>query len=91
YGKITVAVPPQYTSANCSSCGKEVKKTLSTRTHKCSCGLVLCRDTNAAINILIKALSTVGHTGTRAQDALNAWEELSLYLESAMSLDKDSR
>ncbi|MFB2917327.1 RNA-guided endonuclease InsQ/TnpB family protein [Aerosakkonema funiforme] len=82
YGKITVAVPPQYTSVNCSNCGNEVKKTLSTRTHKCSCGLVLCRDTNAAINILMKALSVVGHTGTRAKDALNTWGELSLYLES---------
>lgn len=91
YGKITVAVPPQHTSVNCSNCGNEVKKTLSTRTHKCTCGLVLCRDTNAAINILIKALSTVGHTGTWAQDALNAWGELSLYLESVMTLNKDSR
>ncbi|MFB2969144.1 RNA-guided endonuclease InsQ/TnpB family protein [Aerosakkonema sp. BLCC-F183] len=82
YGKITVAVPPQYTSVNCSNCGNEVKKTLSARTHKCSCGLVLHRETNAAINILMKALSVVGHTGTWAKDALNAWGELSLYLES---------
>ncbi|WP_460200961.1 zinc ribbon domain-containing protein [Scytonema sp. NUACC21] len=28
------------------------KKSLSTRTHKCSCGCELQRDTNAAINIL---------------------------------------
>ena len=48
-----IAVPPQYTSQDCSSCGERVKKTLSTRTHVCpSCGLVLDRDENAAINIL---------------------------------------
>jgi transposase len=29
-------------------------KILSTRTHVCSCGLVLQRDWNAAINILLK-------------------------------------
>ena len=52
YGKAVVAVPPQYTSQNCSSCGEIVKKTLSVRTHVCSCGTVLDRDHNAALNIL---------------------------------------
>lgn len=66
FGKATVAVPPQYTSQECSSCGEIVKKTLSTRTHKCRCGCVLDRDTNAAINILKIGLRTVGHTGTYA-------------------------
>jgi putative transposase len=67
FGVATVAVPPHYTSANCSNCGKLVKKSLSTRTHKCPhCGFVLDRDWNAAINILEKALRTVGHTGTNA-------------------------
>ena len=65
FGVATVAVPPPYTSANCSNCGEEVKKSLSTRTHKCHhCGFVLDRDWNAAINILGLALRTVGHTGT---------------------------
>ena len=66
YGKITIALAPQYTSINCSSCGREVKKTLSTRTHKCICGAELCRDQNAALNILAKSSSTVGHTGSKA-------------------------
>jgi putative transposase len=66
YGVVTVAVPPHYTSQNCSNCGKSVKKSLSQRTHRCShCGFVLDRDWNAAINILEKALRTVGHTGTQ--------------------------
>ncbi|MGK7945765.1 MAG: RNA-guided endonuclease InsQ/TnpB family protein [Microcystaceae cyanobacterium] len=66
FGKITIAVPPNYTSQNCSSCGKTVKKSLSTRTHICSCGCHLDRDENAAINILQKGLSTVGHIGSKA-------------------------
>ncbi|WP_019509602.1 RNA-guided endonuclease TnpB family protein [Pleurocapsa sp. PCC 7319] len=66
FGKVTVAVPPQYTSVNCSGCGAKVTKTLSTRTHKCKCGCVLDRDENAARNILSLGLSTVGHTGSKA-------------------------
>ncbi|NEO94634.1 MAG: transposase [Moorea sp. SIO3G5] len=64
FGKITVAVNPAYTSQNCSDCGEVVKKSLSTRTHTCKCGCQLDRDHNAAINILKRALGTVGHTGT---------------------------
>ncbi len=52
-GKRVVAVPPAYTSQDCSGCGERVPKSLSVRTHICpSCGLVLDRDENAAINIL---------------------------------------
>ncbi|NEO20574.1 MULTISPECIES: RNA-guided endonuclease TnpB family protein [unclassified Moorena] len=64
FGKVTVAVNPAYTSQNCSECGEVVKKSLSTRTHVCKCGCKLDRDHNAAVNILKKALGTVGHTGT---------------------------
>jgi putative transposase len=65
FGVATIAVPPHYTSANCSSCSYVVKKSLSTRTHKCHhCGFVLDRDWNAARNILELGLRTVGHTGT---------------------------
>ena len=56
YGRVTVAVPPQYTSQDCSACGKRVKKSLSERTHACSCGCILDRDENAALNILAKGL-----------------------------------
>lgn len=52
-GKRAVAVPPAYTTQDCSGCGERVQKSLSVRTHVCpSCGLVLDRDENAAINIL---------------------------------------
>jgi len=61
-----IAVAPQFTSQACSACGAMVKKSLSVRTHICSsCGLVLDRDHNAAVNILAKALAcTLGHRGT---------------------------
>jgi putative transposase len=72
FGRATIAVNPAYTSQECSRCGVIVKKSLSTRTHVCQCGCVLDRDENAAINILNKGLSTVGHTGRSALDAENA-------------------
>ncbi|SRR6266487_1330697 len=61
-----IAVAPKYTTQDCSKCGTRVKKSLSVRTHICpSCGLILDRDQNAALNILKKALGcTVGHTET---------------------------
>ena len=65
YGKIwdkaVVAVSPNDTSQDCSNCGHKVKKSLSTRTHSCSSCLVeICRDTNAAINILKKGMKALG-------------------------------
>jgi putative transposase len=53
-GRRVVAVPPAYTSQDCSGCGERVRKSLSVRTHICpnpDCGLVLDRDENAAKNI----------------------------------------
>ncbi len=55
FGKVAVAVSPQYTTQECSQCKRVVKKSLTTRTHVCLCGCTLHRDTNAAINILLKA------------------------------------
>ncbi len=51
-GRRVIAVPPAYTSQDCSGCGERVPKSLSVRTHVCtSCGLVMDRDENAARNI----------------------------------------
>jgi putative transposase len=51
-GRRVAAVPPAYTSQDCSGCGEQVEKSLSVRTHVCpSCGLILDRDENAARNI----------------------------------------
>ena len=58
---VTVAVPPQWTSQDCSRCGERVKKTLSLRTHQClKCGQKMHRDHNAARNILVKGLEVLG-------------------------------
>ncbi|NET61790.1 MAG: transposase [Symploca sp. SIO2E6] len=67
FGKLAVAVPPQYTSIECSQCKRVVKKSLSTRTHVCQCGCTLHRDTNAAVNILLKAKSRGGHPRSNAK------------------------
>ncbi|MBG1265840.1 RNA-guided endonuclease InsQ/TnpB family protein [Nostoc sp. WHI] len=66
FGTVVVAVPPQYTSQKCSSCGVIVKKSLSVRIHACKCGCILQRDINAALNILSLAKATVGQTGSNA-------------------------
>nr|WP_293107807.1 transposase [Okeania sp. SIO2F4] len=60
-GIVCVAVPPHFTSQNCSNCGQTVKKSLSVRTHKCPhCGYIADRDHNAARNILAKGLEMLG-------------------------------
>jgi putative transposase len=51
-GRQVVKVNPSYTSQDCSQCGHRVRKTLSTREHRCiNCGFVAHRDHNAALNI----------------------------------------
>jgi putative transposase len=51
-GLKVIAVNPNGTSQECSSCGHKVKKLLSQRMHNCPvCHTSLCRDLNAAINI----------------------------------------
>ena len=73
FEKITIAVPPQYTSQDCPACGMRIKKTLSTRTHVCSCGYFEDRDIAASINILKKGLSTSGHEGSYAWGETPSW------------------
>jgi putative transposase len=66
-GVAFVEVDARGTSQLCSECGTEVRKDLSIRTHRCSCGLVLHRDHNAARNILAR-----GATGWIAPAGLNS-------------------
>jgi putative transposase len=52
-GKRVEAIPPAFTTQDCSGCGQRVSKSLSVRTHVCTrCGLILDRDENAALNML---------------------------------------
>jgi len=61
-GRLVVAVNPAYTSQDCSACGYRAKKRLSERWHHCPmCGLVLDRDTNAAVNINALGQQCVAH------------------------------
>ncbi|MEG4415147.1 transposase, partial [Microcoleus sp. C2C3] len=72
FGVVTVAVPPHYTSANCSNCREVVKKSLSQRTHRCPhCGHVQDRDWNAAINILELGLRTVHYSQVKLKALLS--------------------
>jgi putative transposase len=71
-GKRVQAVPPAYTTQDCSGCGERVEKRLSVRTHVCPrCGLMLDRDVNAALNILASGRAgpsgaNVAHWGERS-------------------------
>ncbi|WP_072022202.1 MULTISPECIES: zinc ribbon domain-containing protein [Nostocales] len=67
FNTTVIAVNPRMTSQKCSDCGVIVKKSLSTRTHKCACGCELQRDVNAAINILNLVCDTL-REGKQARD-----------------------
>ncbi|WP_308189034.1 RNA-guided endonuclease InsQ/TnpB family protein [Nostoc mirabile] len=55
FGREIIAIPPHFTSQECSNCGAKVQKSLSTRTHSCPrCGYIEQRDVNAAKVILRK-------------------------------------
>jgi putative transposase len=54
--RVIELVDPAYTSKTCSCCGAVFDNlTLSGRWVSCACGLSLCRDHNAAINILARS------------------------------------
>ena len=91
HGKRVIAVPPEYTTQECSRCGTRVTKTLSDRTHVCpKCGLALGRDHNAARTILGRGLTlltppTAGHAES------HAWGEQTRYAARTTVLRKASR
>ncbi len=59
--RVCKLVDPRGTSQKCSGCGSVVAKDLSVRVHDCpSCGLVIDRDWNAAINIEAIGLDSLG-------------------------------
>ncbi len=69
YRIVCIAVPPHFTTQDCSVCSTRVQKSLSTRTHQCpNCKTVKDRgrrrrsfaEHNAAINILKKGLQYLG-------------------------------
>ena len=86
FNREIIAVEPKYTSQTCSNCGQIVKKSLSTRTHQCSCGATLCRDHNAALNILAKG--TGGQPETSPLYGVNASGQMTLWLDLETSVTK---
>ncbi|HEV2332443.1 MAG TPA: transposase, partial [Gammaproteobacteria bacterium] len=60
-GRRVEAIPPAFTTQDCSGCGERVAKSLSIRMHVCpTCGLVVDRDENAALNILVAGQQRAG-------------------------------
>ena len=86
FNREIIVVDPKFTSQDCSNCGQRIKKSLSTRTHKCSCGTVLCRDHNAAINIL--KLGTGGQPETSPIYGVNASGQMTLWVDLETSVTK---
>lgn len=75
-------VDPKHTSVICSCCGTSVPKTLAIRVHNCpSCGLIMDRDHNAAINILNRAILPQESVGSYA------WGESA---QSGLSLNQEA-
>ncbi|MEH2326588.1 MAG: transposase [Nostoc sp.] len=67
FGREIIAVPPHFTSQECSNCGARVQKSLSTRTHSCPhCNHIEQRDVNAAKVILNRANGRGGQPRTNA-------------------------
>ena len=65
-GRQLIGVDPRYTSRDCHQCGHREKHSLSVREFTCKgCGAVLNRDINAALNILARALPSVGNVDQR--------------------------
>jgi putative transposase len=66
-----VEVNPNGTSQHCSNCGHKVPKELKDRIHRCdNCGIVLCRDVNAAINIKQLAVGIPVNKAYRGSEAI---------------------
>jgi putative transposase len=65
FGKELHRIDERYTSQDCSRCGQRQPMPLWRRTYRCgTCGLVMDRDVNSAINIRQRFLARLGpHTG----------------------------
>jgi putative transposase len=73
YGKELIFLDERNTSKSCSGCGNMQAMPLWKRTYCCTnCGLVMDRDENSAVNILMRFLARRGpYTSSRACDVLH--------------------
>jgi putative transposase len=56
-GKKTIKIDEQYTTKTCCGCGAIHEMPLSKRVMACECGVVIDRDRNSAVNIMVRFLS----------------------------------
>ncbi len=79
YGKELVILDERDTSKICSGCGHKQGMPLWNRTYRCTnCGLIIDRDDNSALNILMRFLARLGpHTGdpVRCADVFTAIDD----------------
>jgi len=68
-GGMMIRVDPRNTSRTCSSCGKVDAAQLSVTRYRCSCGLDLQRDHNAAINIRARGIIALHEAARGLGDA----------------------
>ncbi len=72
YGCVVIAIPPSYTSQDCSVCGSRNRIGRDQRLFHCDvCGIEMCRDTNAARNIEQRAIVEFG----RRTGGISPWIE----------------
>jgi putative transposase len=79
YGKELVLLDERDTSKTCSSCGHKQAMPLWKRMYRCECGLIMDRDDNSAVNILMRFLARPGpHTGdpVRCADVFTATDNV---------------
>jgi len=56
-GKKTIKIDERYTTKTCCGCGAIHEMPLSKRVMECECGVVIDRDRNSAVNIMVRFLS----------------------------------
>jgi len=76
-------------SKTCSACGRVKEMPLHFRTYDCECGLRLCRDLNAARNILAQGLGDVKPVETKALAANNSSETVVYEAGNVLKTQRD--
>jgi len=84
YGKELMVLDERDTSKMCSRCGNKQPMPLWKRTYRCrECGLIMDRDENSAVNILMRFLARLGpHTeriSVRCADVFTAIDDMFTY------------
>lgn len=92
-GRTVVAVPRAFPSSQlCSVCGVgSGKKPLNVRKWECSCGVLLDRDYNAAVNIMVAGLLAAQVAGGHSETLNACGADVRLRLAEAVSEESGTR